>query len=237
MKIFLISTGLLAVLFFPASSNVEAQKRTVSRRKPATNATVASRPIKALLRVELGMPFHRGQLNAAETRFVFLIVQLMAAEDSRPSFKSLIQLASGGRMMVEKDSVVDADKQTWKLNPTDYDFVVNWEREWSPSERPSELFSINNYLCKPERFRFSSSETWIVEKTSDPTVKNTWQVSSYTLSGPLQYPDSIACMMKQAPPVTNAFLAGQVQSVIVPARGPILKKVRAFINANTANKE
>lgn len=236
MKTFLISAG-LAVLLLPAASNVEAQRRTVSRTKPITNATGARRPIKVLLRVQLGMPFHRGQLNAAETGFAILIVQLMAAEDSKPSFKSLIQLASGGRMMVEKDSIVDAEKQAWKLNPNDFDFVVNWEREWSPGERPPDPFSINNYLCKPERFRFSSSESWIVEKTSDPAVKNSWQISSYTLAGPLQYPDSIACMLKRAPPVTNAFLAAQVQSVIVPARSPVLKKVRTFINANSADKE
>lgn len=237
MKTLLISTGLLAVIFLSASSNVEAQKRKVSKLKPPTNATVVSHPIKVLLRVREGLPFSKGQLNGPQTVSAMFIFQVMAAEVARPSLKSLTQLASGGRMMVEKDSIVDTQKQDWKLKLTDFDFVVNWEREWSLLEGTSGMFSIDNYLCKPERLRLSSSETWIVEKTSDPTVKNTWQISSYTLAGPLKYPDSIACMLKQAPPVTNAFLEKQVQSVIVPARSPVLKKLRAFINANTANKE
>ena len=235
MKTLLISTGLIVFLFLSASSKVAAQERNVSKPKPSTKTTVVSRPIKVLIRAREAMPFPKGKLEALFSPMGMFIMKVRSVEDSKPSLKLLTQFSSGGRITVENDRIVDAQKETWKWNSTYFDFVVNWEREWSRIERPSDIFRINDLLCKPERLRVSSSETWIVEKTSDPTVKNTWQISSYTLTGPLQYPDSIACMMKTAPPVANAFVEKQVRSVIVPARGPVLKKVRAFINSNTPN--
>jgi hypothetical protein len=234
MKTFLVSGVLTAILFLPGTSQVEAQRRGSAKPPAAAAKTVAGKPIKVLLRFTEGLPFS-GRLNGPQTTVVIFTVQVAVAEVSRPSFKASTHLTSGGRMVVETDSIVDREKQTWKLDPQDFDFVVNWRRDWNVVGSNSP-FSINNYLCKPERLHVSSSESWTIEKTVS-TVKSTWEIPSYTLAGPLQYPDSIACMGKFPVPATQAFIARQVQSVIIPARGPVLKKVRAFINANTPNKE
>lgn len=182
-----------------------------SRKTPTrTDTTPARRSVKVLLRVEQALP--SGVLSAFQTEVLMFIVQVASAEDSRARFKSLIQLRSAGAITVERDSIADRQKQTWKLNPSDFDFVVTWTRHWSAHERSS------NY----DPLRVSSSETWTVQKTTDPSVTKKWEVSAYTLKG--------GAYMTA---ISTAVLARQVESVIVPARAPVLRDLRAFINANT----
>lgn len=204
--LFSVARASLRESLAPGQETSSARQRSTRKR-----TAPATQPIKVLLRGEEEFPY-RGQLSAFETEVVMFIVHVAVAEDSRPTFKSLVQLRSGGGITVERDSIADREKRTWKLNPADFDFLVKWRRGWEgASERSS----------RSEPLQVYSSETWSVEKSSDPSLTKTWEVSSYRLTGGLEYA-----------PISTAALARQVQTVIVPARAPVLKALRAFISNN-----
>lgn len=71
-----------------------------------------------------------------------------------------------------------------------------------------------------EPLNITASETWTVEKVSDPNIKTT-QTVSYIL-GPVGDRDD-----------WEKIAEAQITKVIIPSLAPLLKEIRAFIESSS----
>ena len=100
----------------------------------------------------------------------------------------------------------DAGPVEWKRDLKNYDFLVNVVRDYKEQTKTSFVAPL----------QIAVKETWKIEKVSDPSVTNTWNFE-YMLNGG----SDVTSFKKTA--------AEQTERVLVPARGPVLKEIRAFV--------
>jgi hypothetical protein len=108
-----------------------------------------------------------------------------------------------------KSKQAKAEATPPKADPKDFDFLVTWNQEYKEQTK----YSFNAPL------QINGKETLKVEKVSDPSVTKTWSFD-YVLNGGSKIEDY------------EKTAAEQNQKVIIPARAPVLKEIRAFINDN-----
>ncbi len=116
------------------------------------------------------------------------------------------------KLPVDKKSSSPA---AWTRNPKDFDFLVNWEINWTEHQK--------TYVGEP--LTLTVKETIQVEKVSDPKVTKTWTYT-YDLHDPQSF---------NYPKITTPeeVALDKTKTVIAPARGPVLNEVRSFILANS----
>lgn len=105
--------------------------------------------------------------------------------------------------------------EEWAVDPGKLDFLVNWNLEFL--EHPKDPSG---------RYRFTVTDSWRAQKTSDPSVNKTW-----TVSYDLAYESSIW----YDSPKRAQLSQEQAERVIAPLRGPIVREVVAFIESNSSN--
>jgi len=127
-----------------------------------------------------------------------------------------LSLADGSLTVVEesvgdteqaKSKKAKAEATPPKANPKDFDFLVTWIQEYKEQTK----YSFNAPL------QINAKETLKVEKVSDPSVTNAWSFD-YVLNGGSRIEEY------------EKTAAEQNQKIIIPARAPVLKEIRAFIN-------
>ena len=111
------------------------------------------------------------------------------------------------RKSVRTGKEAPKEEEPWKQDTAGFDFLVRAETEAHQPRR---------HIADPTKIEVK--ETWTVEKLSDPQVTKSW-TTSYEL------------VAEVALPAKNE---GEIK--IAPARGPILKGIRAFIRANQGQR-
>lgn len=200
-----------------ASLSCSAKEAAVKDQSVANEAPAAERvppdPVRALLR-------RRDNSDVALMGAAFLDAIEKAAQKVSPDAQNPVLLSSGDELKLEEEKSLvvwnsglekkpKPKAEQWKWDPKDFDFLIN--RDVNSKEQPK--FSILDPL------KISVTETWQVNKVSDPTVTKRWTYS-LTLDGGSE----VAAYEKTA--------AEQVEKVVAPVRGPVLKEIREFIRAN-----
>lgn len=145
---------------------------------------------------------------------LYLVNLHLAAEKSDSKDSLLLTDTNKTRVDVEHVNQItgagqkkeDAKPVEWKQDIKSYDFLVNVVRDYKEQTKTS--------LGAP--LQIAVKETWKVEKVSDPSVTNTWNLA-YMLHGG----SDVSSFKKTA--------VEQTEQVVVPARGPVLQEIRAFI--------
>jgi hypothetical protein len=124
-----------------------------------------------------------------------------------------LSVSDQGFSVVEEKQSSD-DKKTkgaapTKADPKDFDFVVTWVQDNKEAQKRS--------LSAP--VEISGKEIFKVEKVSDPTLSRSWSFA-YALNGGSKSEDY---------PKTSVE---QTRTIIIPARGPVLNEIRAFMKAS-----
>lgn len=192
-------------ILIAASCSVVACKSGQTGSSPQLSQTPAQR--KVLIRsVDTGTLAVDGLLWLVD---LHLVAEKSAAKDSL-----LLSDTTGMNVEVEHMNQITGagqEKQEtkppeWKRDPKNFDFLVNVIRDYKEQTKTS--------FGAP--LQIAVKEIWKIEKVSDPSVTDTWDLA-YTLNGG----NEISGLEKTA--------AEQTERVVVPARGPVLKEIRAFI--------
>jgi hypothetical protein len=195
------------------------------KSKPAQSqgsaAPAAAQPVKVLLR-------KRTTGNLAIDGFLWQLSLASAIDQATPEVKDLIVLDSGPDLAVETEWIEETkiplkekDKKkkepsTWKLDPKNFEFLVDWTLD--QQEQTKFFFG--------DSLKITAKEIWKIERTTNPSVSRNWNCS-YLMDGGWQISkDDYEKAAKD-----------QTEKVIAPARGPILKEIRAFIEANKSKTE
>lgn len=203
------------------------QQKTHSPRRPKasqpspkstqTPKVSKSKPVRLLVRTV-------GTTRVAADGLVFMYslgTVEYQIEKTNPEVRENIQLFSGGSIEVEQESVGETEIMTmeqkhepikWKKDPAGYDFLIIWAIEQHERSKYS-LW---------DKLQIDVKETWKAEKVSDPTVTQTWETTYVLTDTGMGYSNE-----SQTRGATEL-----IKTVISPARGPILKEIRAFIMAN-----
>lgn len=149
---------------------------------------------------------------------LWLVDMHLASEKS--AAKDSLRLSQTTGMSVQEEHVneirgpgqekQDKKPREWKLDPKNFDFLLNVTRDYQEHTKTS--------FSAP--LQITVKETWNLEKVPDPSITNTWNLT-YTLNGG----SAIASFEKTA--------ADQTEQIVVPARGPVLQEIRAFIEKNS----
>ena len=225
---------LMLVLFLSASSVLNQACKPRKATNVEAPKAVAIEPVKVLARSsESSKCAADGYLWLAEASFwqaKTIATANKAAADkaaSKPVDKAdaesvnlapSLSLADTGLTVVEeyvgdteqgKSKKAKAEATPPKASPKDFDFLVTWNQEYKEQTK----YSFNAPL------QINVKETLKVEKVSGPSVTKTWSFD-YVLNGGSRIEDF------------EKTSAEQNQKVIVPARAPVFKEIRAFIIDN-----
>jgi hypothetical protein len=206
-RLFFLTTGLLAVLITITSCAEDTREAGTS-----PPAAAAPQAIKVLVR-------NRNTGMLAVDGFLFQVHMLTTANSE--GLKDQLWLKSDPTMNVQDENGLEyrspaGDKQTptpivWRLDPKDFDFFVTWTVD--SVEQKKANFNADLVIAV--------KEDWKVEKVSDPAITKTW-TCSYTLRAPSRFEKGL--LEKTSFEETNSH--------ILPARSPIIRELRAFIEAN-----
>lgn len=230
-RLCLLSIAICYCLVFSFTADSQQQKTQPPRgpkaSQPAPKAPQSPKaskpePVKVLVR----------RLNSgwmALDGVLFLVELGKEAEKAKPGLVESIRLVSGGSIEAEEEEqgrielpdvpqvkLLKPGPVEWKKAPAGFDLLISWTLDYH--ERTKSSWS--------DKLRLDVKETWKVEKVSDSTVTQTW-TTSYVLTG----------VETGASDESEARAAAeQTETVIAPARSPILKEIRAFIEANRTKK-
>lgn len=201
--LFSIGFVLLACSSKPVNSSVN-QPNSTNQSKPV------NKPITVLVR-------HSDKDSCAADGLLYLAIIIAlgnkAASEQKTDVTDATLLISGNGLTVENeffDQEGKKDKKPgWKLDPQNFDFLVTWNNENKENSKKS----------MKEALTIATTESITVEKVSAPSVTKNWTFSYILNAGP-----KIDAYEKTA--------EEQINSVIVPARGAVLKEIRAFIASN-----
>jgi hypothetical protein len=163
----------------------------------------------------------------------------LAGAVENPEVKESVDINSGGHIKVEQEysseirgPVDNAQKSkvglplraepkpaAWSKDVRAFEFVLNWTLDWK--EHPKSW--------EDEALKITVKETLKVEKALDSKVTKTWTFT-YVLNAGKEFPPS---SLSGDP---KEIALGQIKNVIVPVRGPVLKEILAFINANRTSQ-
>lgn len=166
----------------------------------------------------------------------FLLIDVeKAAQNAKPQVLKNLRLTSAGGIRVEMESRTAiefpggqkwAEKQPYdthgeaERDAAGFDFLVSWTLDWH---------ELSKYQLS-DKLKIDVKETWKVEKVADSSVTQTW-----TLSYLLTEEESLG-LKDMTKRIAHAAVE-QTATVIAPRRGPILKEIRAFIEANRAKRK
>jgi hypothetical protein len=200
--------------------------------KPGTAKAIDANSVKILIR-------ERDTGVLAIDGMLYRLV-MKTSEEKNPELKESVNINSGAHIKVEQeysseilDPYEDAKKSkvglhsqakpkppAWSKDPKAFEFVLNWTQDWMEHSKLSSLDDLS----------ITVAETLTVEKVSDPKVTKIWSFR-YDLREVNSYLPSAS-----SPEGKERSALEQIKNVIVPARGPVLKEVLAFINANRTSQ-
>lgn len=207
----LFAFGLFLIGFVQLACSSAAVNSNVSQQTPVSPAkSEPARPITVLVR--------KSDKDSCAADGLFYIVILSAIENKaaaehQTTIADGTMLLTGDGLTIERESYDPGEKgkkkPEWKLLPQNFDFLVTWNTE----NKEHSKRSMNDALM------ISTNESITVEKVSAPSITKTWTLS-YTLNAGSKM-DAYEKTAEQ-----------QINGVIIPARGPVLKEIRAFILSN-----
>lgn len=210
----LIILGIL-VLLSVACSSKHAGNQTESRAE-STRAK-QTEPVKVLLR-------RHDSSDVALMGAAFLDAIENAARKVPPNAPGgPVLLSTGDELKLEEEKSLVVWNSTlekkptpkpeqWKWNAKDFDFLITWEVN---SKEQAKYFIL-------DPLKIAVTETWKVSKVSDPNVTKSWTYN-FTLDGGAE----ISAYEKTS--------AEQVEKVIAPLRGPVLKQITDFVRTNRSS--
>jgi len=210
MKHFAIPSILFAILFLFSDAGAQP-KRTRDSGQPKASKTVESRNAKLLIR-----RLRTGVLAAGG---IVLVVRLDEASlNYPPELKDKLELESSAGLEVERDYVILVKSpggdyyqdrvEKWAYEPAKFNFVLIWHSAYK-----EQLDS------EPYDLKIQVNETFEIYKASARSQKQKWSIS-YELARDIR----ASSAEEKARDVQSLN-----ENVIAPARSPILKEIRAFI--------
>ena len=127
------------------------------------------------------------------------------AENAKAELKNDLWLRSTDQVRVDEEPNPDL----WKHNPKDFEFLVTCDVNWEEQTKTSASAKLSIIV----------KESWKIERVAEPAASQTW-TKSYVLTG-----EALGASKE----MQARTAAVQSETVIAPARGPILKEIRAFI--------
>jgi HEAT repeat protein len=196
---------------------LQQKRQTAPRTRPNQAAPKISESAKVAKPKPIRILVRRLNTGRLAIDGVLFVTNLGKVVPRKPAVAQDLGLVSSGRLTVEEEETGQIEIPTidvkhepiqWKKSPASYDFVISWNVDWH--ERAKYQFS--------DRLIIDVKETWKIERVSDKSANQEW-TTSYVLTG-----------AETATSDTNNILAAeQTETLIAPARGRILKAIRAFV--------
>jgi hypothetical protein len=232
LKLAILFLGILAFTGIACTGKKEGVKpETTKVVKPETARATDANPVKALIRRR-----ETGVLAFDGTLFGLYV----AGAADNPEVKESININSGEHIKVEQENsfeirgpIDNAQRSkvglplrpepkpaAWLKDVRAFEFVLNWTLDWKEHSKSWE----------DEELKVTVKETLKVEKVLDPKVTKTWTFTYVLNAGKEFLPSSFSSEGKEKSALE------QTKNVIVPVRGPVLKEILAFINANRTSQ-
>ena len=202
-----------------ASLSCSAKRAGVGEQSVQNNSPPVERkqpePVRALIH-------RRDNSDVALMGAAFLDAMENAARKVSPDAQDPVLLSSRDDLKLEEEKSLvvwnsrlekkPRQPEQWKWDPKDFDFLINWDV--NSKEEPKYLMF--------DPLKITVSEIWKVNKVSDPAVTKSWTYS-VTLNGGAEIP------------AYEKTAAEQVEKVVAPVRGPVLRQITEFNRANRSS--